>query len=84
MKLDVKSLKPIANTEYPIPPNRFFMPTWDDMIPHNIGGMEMNNVSFTDIAIVSCGTLSLELNYLKKEKCYEISSCVFKSDRKYP
>jgi hypothetical protein len=27
----------------------------------------MNNVSFTDIAIVSCGTLSLELNYLKKE-----------------
>jgi hypothetical protein len=27
----------------------------------------MNNVSFADIAIVSCGTLSLELNYLKKE-----------------
>ena len=27
----------------------------------------MNNVSFTDIAIVSCGTLSLELNYLKNE-----------------
>ncbi len=27
----------------------------------------MNNVSFADIAVVSCGTLSLELNYLKKE-----------------
>ena len=27
----------------------------------------MNNISFADIAIVSCGTLSLELNYLKKE-----------------
>lgn len=27
----------------------------------------MNNVSFADIAIVSCGTVSLELNYLKKE-----------------
>ena len=27
----------------------------------------MNDVSFSDIAIVSCGTLSLELNYLKKE-----------------
>ncbi len=27
----------------------------------------MNNTSFSDIAIVSCGTLSLELNHLKKE-----------------
>jgi hypothetical protein len=27
----------------------------------------MDNISFSDIAIVSCGTLSLELNYLKKE-----------------
>jgi len=27
----------------------------------------MNNVSFSDIAIVSCGTLSLELNHLKEE-----------------
>jgi len=27
----------------------------------------MNDVSFSDIAIVSCGTLSMELNYLKKE-----------------
>ena len=27
----------------------------------------MNNISFADIAIVSCGTMSLELNYLKQE-----------------
>jgi len=27
----------------------------------------MNKVSFSDIAVVSCGTLSLELNHLKKE-----------------
>jgi len=27
----------------------------------------MNHVSFSDIAIVSCGTLSLELIYLKQE-----------------
>jgi len=27
----------------------------------------MNNISFADIAVVSCGTLSLELDYLKKE-----------------
>jgi hypothetical protein len=27
----------------------------------------MDHISFSDIAIVSCGTLSLELNYLKKE-----------------
>jgi hypothetical protein len=27
----------------------------------------MNQISFADISIVSCGTLSLELNYLKKE-----------------
>ena len=27
----------------------------------------MQNMSFADIAIVSCGTLSLELNHLKKE-----------------
>ena len=26
----------------------------------------MEGVSFSDIAIVSCGTLSLELNYLKQ------------------
>jgi len=27
----------------------------------------MSDISFDDIAIVSCGTLSLELNYLKSE-----------------
>jgi hypothetical protein len=27
----------------------------------------MNKISFSDIAIVSCGTLSMELNHLKKE-----------------
>lgn len=27
----------------------------------------MESISFSDIAIVSCGTLSLELNHLKKE-----------------
>jgi hypothetical protein len=27
----------------------------------------MNDVSFANIAVVSCGTLSMELNYLKKE-----------------
>lgn len=27
----------------------------------------MEDVSFSDIAVVSCGTLSIELNYLKKE-----------------
>jgi len=37
----------------------------------------MNNVSFTDIAIVSCGTLSLELNYLKKEGFLDTSHLFF-------
>ncbi len=27
----------------------------------------MNNITFSDIAVVSCGTLSLELNYLKEQ-----------------
>ena len=27
----------------------------------------MNHISFADIAVVSCGTMSLELNYLKHE-----------------
>jgi hypothetical protein len=27
----------------------------------------MNNISFSDIAIIACGTMSLELNYLKEE-----------------
>ncbi len=34
---------------------------------HKYGGYPMNKVSFSDIAVVSCGTLSLELNHLKKE-----------------
>ncbi|MBT8366095.1 MAG: DUF1638 domain-containing protein [Deltaproteobacteria bacterium] len=33
----------------------------------------MHNISFADIAIVSCGTLSLELNYLKKEGFLDIN-----------
>ena len=37
----------------------------------------MNNVSFADIAIVSCGTLSLELNYLKKEGFLDTSHLFF-------
>lgn len=40
-------------------------------------GIIMNNVSFTDIAIVSCGTLSLELNYLKKEGFLDTSHLFF-------
>jgi len=31
----------------------------------------MEAVSFSNIAIVSCGTLSLELNHLKKEASTE-------------
>lgn len=31
------------------------------------GGLVVDAISFSDIAIVSCGTLSLELNHLKKE-----------------
>ena len=37
----------------------------------------MNPRSFTDIAIVSCGTLSLELNYLKKEGFLDTSKILF-------
>jgi hypothetical protein len=37
-------------------------------LPNSLnGGEQMNDTSFRDIAIVSCGTLSLELTYLKKE-----------------
>jgi len=39
--------------------------------------MTMNNISFADIAIVSCGTLSLELNYLKKEGFIDTSHLFF-------
>jgi len=37
----------------------------------------VNNLSFADIAIVSCGTLSLELNYLKKEGFLDTSHLFF-------
>jgi hypothetical protein len=37
----------------------------------------VNNVSFADIAIVSCGTLSLELNYLKREGFLDTSHLFF-------
>jgi GTPase Era involved in 16S rRNA processing len=37
----------------------------------------MKNVSFSDIAIVSCGTLSLELNHLKKEGFLDTSHLFF-------
>lgn len=30
-------------------------------------GAEMDKISFSDIAIVSCGTMSLELNFLKED-----------------
>jgi hypothetical protein len=35
--------------------------------PYGKGGMKMNSVSDAATAIVSCGTLSLELKYLKEE-----------------
>jgi len=37
----------------------------------------LNKISFADIAIVSCGTLSLELNYLKKEGFLDASHLFF-------
>jgi hypothetical protein len=37
----------------------------------------MSNISFSDIAIVSCGTLSLELNYLKKEGFLDANSIFY-------
>jgi hypothetical protein len=39
----------------------------DFILTHKYGRYPMNKVSFFDIAVVSCGTLSLELNHLKKE-----------------
>ena len=47
------------------------------MIDHAIGGIKVNNISFADIAIVSCGTLSLELKYLKKEGFLDTSHLFF-------
>ena len=37
----------------------------------------MNHVSFSDIAIVSCGTLSMELNHLKKEGFLDTNNLLF-------
>ena len=37
----------------------------------------MSEVSFSDIAIVSCGTLSLELNFLKKEGFLDVHSLYY-------
>jgi GTPase Era involved in 16S rRNA processing len=39
----------------------------DFILTHKYGRYPMNKISFSDIAVVSCGTLSLELNHLKKE-----------------
>ncbi|MDM8549877.1 DUF1638 domain-containing protein [Desulfobacterales bacterium HSG2] len=37
----------------------------------------MNHVSFSDIAIIACGTLSLELNYLKKEGFLDVHTLFY-------
>ena len=37
----------------------------------------MDSISFSDIAVVSCGTLSLELNYLRKEGFLDSSHFFF-------
>lgn len=37
----------------------------------------MEHVSFSDIAIVSCGTLFLELNYLKDEGFLDTNHILF-------
>ena len=37
----------------------------------------MNQVSFSDIAVVSCGTLSMELNHLKREGFLDTSHLFF-------
>ena len=42
-----------------------------------LGGIKVNIVSFADITIVSCGTLSLELSYLKKEGFLDTSHLFF-------
>jgi hypothetical protein len=42
-----------------------------------LGGIKVDHVSFADIAVVSCGTLSLELNYLKKEGFLDTSHLFF-------
>jgi hypothetical protein len=37
----------------------------------------MNKISFSDIAVVSCGTLSLELNFLKQEGFLDTPHLIF-------
>ena len=37
----------------------------------------MSKVSFSDVAIIACGTLSLELNYLKKEGFLDVHSLFY-------
>ena len=37
----------------------------------------MNQVSFADVAVVSCGTLSMELNHLKKEGFLDTNHLLF-------
>lgn len=37
----------------------------------------MDAISFSDIAIVSCGTLSIELNHLKKEDFLDTNHLFF-------
>lgn len=37
----------------------------------------MENISFKDTAIVACGTISLEINYLKKERFLDIDNLFF-------
>jgi hypothetical protein len=42
-----------------------------------LGGLVMDAISFSDIAIVSCGTLSLELNYMRKEGFLDTNQLFF-------
>lgn len=37
----------------------------------------MNDISFSDIAVVSCGTLTLALNHLKKETFHNARLLLF-------
>ena len=37
----------------------------------------MEEISFADIAIVSCGTLSMELNYLRKSGFLDTNHLIF-------
>jgi hypothetical protein len=53
----------------------------DFILTYKYGRYPMNKVSFSDIAVVSCGTLSLELNHLKKEGFFKYQSPVFHDTR---